>query len=94
MASGAHGQRLLLAEQTQRFFATEAKDLTPANAANLLAMIDASTSPEAFEVLRSSHGRTPRQVERSWRQTVEALTASWCNTASPKPKVTQKETES
>ncbi len=93
MATSAHGQRQLLAEQTQRFFAAEANDLTPANAANLVAMIDASTSPEAFEVLRSTHGRTRRQVERSWRQAVEALTASWCHTASPKPKVSQKETE-
>ncbi len=58
-----------------------AGDLTLADtneeAANLLAVIDAMTSPEAYEVLQAAHGRSDRQISRSWIRSVTAIFDSW-----------------
>ena len=80
VADRVGAQRMLLAEQTQRHFRPETQHLTPAEAANFVAFIDATTSPEAFEVLRASHGRTRRQIERTWRRALVALVDAWCDT--------------
>lgn len=85
MADRVSNQRLLLAEQTQRCLRAEAERLTPPEAANLVALVDAATSPEAFEVLRASHGRTRQQIERTWRRAVSALLAAWCDAQAPAP---------
>jgi AcrR family transcriptional regulator len=77
MADRVSNQRMLLAEQTQQCLRAETSRLTPTEAANLVALVDAATSPEAFEVLRASHGRTRRQIERTWRRAVTALVAAW-----------------
>ena len=70
--------RMMLAEQTRRFLSAETGELTPAEAANLVAVVDATTSPDAFEVLGAGHGRSRRQVERTWIRTVEAIVSDWC----------------
>ena len=59
-------QRGRLADQTRRGFASEINDLTPADATNLVAMVDAATSPEVYEIMSSVHARTPRQITTSW----------------------------
>jgi TetR/AcrR family transcriptional regulator of autoinduction and epiphytic fitness len=79
-ADSVSAQHLLLAEQTQRCLRPETSMLTPAEAANLAALIDATTSPEAFDVLGAAHARTRRQVEQTWRRAVAALVATWCDT--------------
>lgn len=73
-------QRTLLAEQAQQCLRPETSSLTPAEAANLVALVDVTTSPEAFGVLGAAHARTRRQIEQTWRRAVAALVASWCDT--------------
>ena len=65
--------RSRLAEQTRSRFATELRSLTPTEAANLGAFIDATTSPDAYEVLGAAHARTPRQVRSLWIDALDAV---------------------
>jgi len=83
LADRVSAQRALLAEQAQQCLRAETANLTPAEAANLVALIDAITSPEAFDLLGAAHARTRRQTEQTWRRAVAALVASWCD--APKP---------
>jgi DNA-binding transcriptional regulator YbjK len=82
IANRVGAQRVLLAEQTQQCLRAETRALTPTVAANLVALVDATTSPESFELLRASHARTRRQIERTWRRAVAALVADWCDDTS------------
>ena len=66
-----------LADQTRRRFAAELRQLTPAEAVNLVALIDATTSPEAFDVMRSAHARSSRQISTTWIAALDALFGSW-----------------
>lgn len=66
-----------LALQTQRCFAAESKHLTPAEAANLIALIDTATTPDAFDLLSATHARTPRQISQTWRRSIAALIEGW-----------------
>lgn len=77
LAARISAQRVRLAGQTRRCFGPEARRLTPADGAHLIALIDATTSPEAFEVLGASHGRTRRQIDTTWRRALAALIAGW-----------------
>lgn len=77
MAEGVGRNRLRLADQTRAHFATEAAQLTPAEASNLIAVIDSMTSPEAYGVLRAAHGRSDRQIAQSWTRSIEAILAGW-----------------
>ena len=70
--------RRRLAEQVVSCFATEAGSLTPVEAANFFALVDATASPEAFEVLGAAHGRTGRQIERAWLRAITAIADDWC----------------
>jgi len=79
IAESVDEQRVMLAAQAHSCWRPEARDLTPTEAANLVALVDATTSPEAFDVLAAAHARTPRQVERTWRRSVLALLAEWCD---------------
>jgi TetR/AcrR family transcriptional regulator of autoinduction and epiphytic fitness len=77
MAEGVGRSRWQLSDQTRAHFAAEAAQLTPAEASNLLAVIDSMTSPEAYDVLRAAHGRSDRQIARSWTRSIEAILAGW-----------------
>jgi len=44
---------------------------SPATAADLVAIIDTSTSPEAYDLMAAAHSRTSRQISRAW---IAALT--------------------
>ena len=48
----------------------------PLKAANLVALIDATTSPEAFEVMSGVHARSPRQISRTVPP-LDALLQQW-----------------
>ncbi len=73
-------QRASLAAQVQRCLRAETALLTPAAAANLVALVDAATSPEVFDLLGAAHARTPRQIEQTWRRSLRVLVAEWCET--------------
>lgn len=77
MAEGVARSRSQLSDQTRAHFAAEAARLTPAEAANLIAVIDSMTSPESFDVLRAAHGRSERQIARTWTRSIEAILDSW-----------------
>lgn len=77
-AAQVGAQRIRLAEQVQRCLSIEVSASTPAEAANLVAAIDAVSAPEAFEVLSAAHGRSPRQITTIWRRSIDALVADWC----------------
>ena len=77
--------RRRLADQVWSCFAAETTQLTRAESANLVALVDATPSPEAFEVLGAAHARTRRQIERTWRRAVTGLTDAWCSEGSGPP---------
>jgi TetR/AcrR family transcriptional regulator of autoinduction and epiphytic fitness len=77
IADGVGGNRSALADQTRAHFAPEARQLTPADAANLVAVIDSLTSPEAYEVMGAANGRSHRQISRAWTTALDALLTGW-----------------
>ena len=77
MADAVASNRAALAAQTRECFAAELAGLTAADAADLLSLLDSITSPEAFELETGTHHRSPRQVSRSWRSALQALTSGW-----------------
>ena len=66
-----------LAAQARRTFATETRGASPARTAELVAIIDAVTSPEAWDVLRRTHARSRTQITRTWRRGLAALIDDW-----------------
>jgi AcrR family transcriptional regulator len=79
MVEGVARLRGRLADQARQRFAVELDRLSPAEAANLVAVIDAMTSPDAFDVMSSAHARTPRQISKTWITALDALLAVWVN---------------
>jgi TetR/AcrR family transcriptional regulator of autoinduction and epiphytic fitness len=77
MADGVGRNRSALADQTRAHFAPEAEQLTPAEAANLIAVIDSLTSPEAYELMSAANGRSHRQIARAWTVAIDSLLAGW-----------------
>ena len=77
LAEGLARLRGRLADQTRQRFATEIEQITPAEAANLVALIDATTSPEAFDLMGAAHSRTSRQISKTWITALETLLAQW-----------------
>lgn len=77
LVEGTADLRARFADQTRQRFATEINQFTPAEAANLTALIDATTSPEAFDVMSAAHARTPRQIAKTWTTALDVLLAQW-----------------
>lgn len=77
MADAVGRNRSALTDQTRAHFAPEARSLTPADAANLIAVIDSLTSPEAYDVMSAANGRSHRQIGRAWMVALDALLSSW-----------------
>ena len=77
LVEGIANVRYQFAAQTKQRFAADLDQLTPTQAANLLALIDATTSPEAFDVMSSAHARSARQITTTWNTALEALISHW-----------------
>lgn len=73
MVEGVARIRARLAHQTRQRFAAEVHKLTPAAAADLVAIVDTVTSPEAYELMTAGHARTSRQISRAWTAALVAL---------------------
>lgn len=58
--------RTRFAGQVRAQFAPELDALTPARRQDVADLIDALTSFESWDLLQSTHGRTEREVRRSW----------------------------
>ena len=69
--------RHALASQTRECFQAEIAERAGAEAADLVSLIDSLTSPEAFDLMSRTHGRSSRQITRSWRLALRALIAGW-----------------
>ena len=71
--------RSLLADQVSTVFAADIA--TVGSRPDLVAVIDALTSLESWDVMRRTHARSRRQIERSWCTGIDALIAVWDQTA-------------
>jgi TetR/AcrR family transcriptional regulator, regulator of autoinduction and epiphytic fitness len=69
--------RGVLADQVRSTFAPETTGASPARSADLVAVIDALTSLEAWDVMRKTHARSRPQITRAWVQGIQALVQSW-----------------
>jgi len=65
--------RATLADQTRTCFGSEIERLAPSDAADLIAVLDSLTSPEAFELMTRAHARTHQQIARAWQAGLLAL---------------------
>ena len=83
IATGVARSRMQLADQTQRCLAPERREMTPNRAAELSSLVDACTSPEAFELLTVGYARTDRQIAASWRRAIAALVAEFTRDSAP-----------
>jgi AcrR family transcriptional regulator len=67
--------RGLLADQVRTVFAADVTAMAAAGL-DLVAVIDALTSLESWDVMRKTHSRSRRQIERAWGQGIDALIAA------------------
>ncbi|CQD19015.1 hypothetical protein BN1232_04420 [Mycobacterium lentiflavum] len=77
MAAAVAYNRAALAAQTRECFQPETVGRTTTDASDLVSLLDALTSPEAFELLARTHGRSARQIARSWRSGLRVLISGW-----------------
>jgi AcrR family transcriptional regulator len=68
--------RAALSAQVRACFGPEVDRHTPVEAANLVALIDSLTSPEAFDVCVKFHARSRHHLTRLWTQAVETLVSA------------------
>ena len=66
----------LLADQVRAVFADDVATVG-SGGGDLVAVIDALTSLESWDVMRRTHSRSDRQIERAWRQGIDAVIAAW-----------------
>ncbi len=72
--------RGLLADQVRTVFAADVAGLATTGH-DLVAVIDALTSLESWDVMRKTHARSRRQIQRAWCTGIDALIASWARSA-------------
>jgi TetR/AcrR family transcriptional regulator, regulator of autoinduction and epiphytic fitness len=80
--------RAALAAQTRECFGPEITGRTTADAADLASLLDSLTSPESFDLMTRTHGRSTRQIARAWRSGLQGLIAGW---SPSRPTETRKE---
>jgi AcrR family transcriptional regulator len=69
--------RGVLADQVRISFAHETAGSSPARSADLVAVIDALTSLESWDVMRKTHARSRSQIASAWAHGIGALVGSW-----------------
>jgi AcrR family transcriptional regulator len=67
--------RALLAAQVRSVFAPDLAGI--GSATDLVAVIDAVTSLESWDVMRKTHARSRRQIETAWRRGLRSLIDDW-----------------
>jgi AcrR family transcriptional regulator len=67
--------RGLLAAQVRSVFGPDIG--TTGAATDAVAMIDALTSLESWDVMRKTHARSRRQIEQAWRRGIRAVITEW-----------------
>jgi AcrR family transcriptional regulator len=66
-----------LADQVRATFEPETRGSSPGRVAELVAVIDALTSVEAWDVMRKTHARSGSQIATTWRRSIDALIDTW-----------------
>jgi TetR/AcrR family transcriptional regulator of autoinduction and epiphytic fitness len=66
-----------LADQVRAALEPDTRDSSPGRVAELVAVIDAFTSVEAWDVMRRTHARSRRQIASSWCRGIDALIDDW-----------------
>lgn len=77
MVEAVAQNRCALAAQTRQCFQSEIAERTISQAAGLVSLLDSLTSPESFDLMTRTHGRSSRQIAQSWRAGLAALIAGW-----------------
>lgn len=77
MAEAVAQNRVALAAQVRECFQVEIDSRTTTAASDLVSLLDALTSPETFELMAKTHGRSARQIARSWRLGLQELITGW-----------------
>lgn len=67
--------RGLLAAQVRSVFGSDVG--TTGAATDAVAVIDALTSLESWDVMRKTHSRSRRQIEQAWRRGISAVITEW-----------------
>jgi TetR/AcrR family transcriptional regulator, regulator of autoinduction and epiphytic fitness len=67
--------RGLLAQQVRSVLGPDVANV--GERSDLVAVIDALTSLESWDVMRKTHSRSRREIERAWRRGIEAVIAAW-----------------
>ena len=66
-----------LADQVRATFVVETAGHAPARAADLVAVVDALTSLESWDVMHKTHARSRAQIARAWCRGIAALVDNW-----------------
>lgn len=77
MVEAVARNRHALSSQVRTWFASELHGRTPSDAVDLVAIIDALTSPEAFDLMAKTHSRSRIQITRSWGRALDAVIDGW-----------------
>jgi AcrR family transcriptional regulator len=77
LVAASAGMRGMLADQTRALLRADTDGTGPARAAELVAVVDAFTSLESWDVMRRTHGRTRAQIAAAWQRGIAALVADW-----------------
>lgn len=67
----------MLADQVRATLAAETTNDGPGRAAELVAIVDALTSLETWDVMRRTHARSRTEIGAAWRSGVTALITEW-----------------
>ena len=65
--------REILVHQVHQQFKAEMSDVSHTESLNLVASIDALTSPESWALLQNPHTRTTKQIKRIWSKSITSL---------------------
>jgi AcrR family transcriptional regulator len=85
LAIAATEQSERLANQAADYFAPVLDAVSPARRADLVALIDSLTAPEAWDTMRRTHKRSARQIKRAWCDALADLLAAMATPTEESP---------
>ncbi len=76
LVAASAAMRGLFADQVRAVFAADVTGMAAAGP-DLVAVIDALTSLESWDVMRKTHARSRAQIARAWARGITALVEDW-----------------
>jgi AcrR family transcriptional regulator len=77
LVEAAAQTRSAMADQVRRALAAEGVGEPPGRIAALVALVDALTSLESWNVMRTTHARSREQIALAWRRSIDVLVDDW-----------------